>query len=273
MTHTLSDAQRTEYDENGFIIVRNLFSAEEVNLILDTALSDEKLRSAAYSRTDTEGNKTMMSVWDILGDDIYSIAMRTRRVTDIVEALIGDEICHYNSKLNAKEPSVGGRWEWHQDYGYAYDYGVIAPDMATCFLSLDPSTLENGCIEMMKGSHKLGRINHVFVGKQYCADPERIEVAAERLEVLPCELGAGDAVFFHCNTLHRSSANRSDKRRWALITVFNALSNVPIKDRPHSEHIPVDKVDDAELMKCAGRGSAADKVFQAKPYNPAAVAG
>jgi len=110
------------------------------------------------------------------------------------------------------------------------------------------AAFENGCIEMMKGSHKLGRINHVFVGKQYCADPERIEVAAERMDVVPCELEAGDAVFFHFNTLHRSSANRSDKRRWALITVFNALKNVPIKGRPHSEHIPVDKVDDSMLI-------------------------
>ena len=273
MTNAISEKQLAEYRENGFIIVKNLFSDDEVQLILDTALADERLQKSAYSRTDSEGNKTMMTVWDRQGDDIYSIAMRTRRVTDIIETLIGDDICHYNSKLNAKEPKVGGRWEWHQDYGYAYDYGVIAPDMATCFISLDPSTRENGCIEMMKGSHKLGRVNHVFVGKQYCADPDRIEAASGRMEIVPCELEAGDAVFFHCNTLHRSSANTSDKRRWALITVFNALKNVPIEGRPHSDHIPVDKVDDAVLMTCTGKVSAPDKVFQAKAYNPAAVSG
>jgi ectoine hydroxylase len=271
MTQSIDGKQLDRYRRDGFVIVRGLFAKDEAGLILDAALADERLRKAAYSRTDSEGNQTLMSVWDQLGDDIYSVAMRSRRVVDIMETLIGEEVCHYNSKLNAKEPKVGGRWEWHQDYGYAYGYGVLAPKMATCFIALDPSTRDNGCIELLAGSHRLGRLDHVFVGKQYCADPERVAAAEQRLEVVPCELEPGDTVFFHCNTLHRSSANRSDRRRWVLITVFNALSNLPYKQGPHAGFHPVEKVDDAMLRSCVGRVSDETKVFQAKAYNPAAA--
>ncbi len=271
MTLPLSEEQLSDFVEDGFFVYKSLFTQQEASVILQTALNDELLKTAAYSRTDSDGNATMMTVWDTLGDDIYSIAMRTQRVTSVVKMLIGDDICHYNSKLNAKEPNVGGSWEWHQDYGYAYDYGVLEPRMATCFLALDPSTLENGCIEMMKGSHKLGRIDHQFVGKQYCADPDRMKIAEEKLSVLPCELAPGDAVFFHCNTLHRSSANRSSKRRWALITVFNAVSNLPFKEGPHSGFHPVDTVPDDAVLSTDYMGSAPDKKFQKKAYNPATV--
>ncbi len=270
MNAPLTAQQVQDYQSEGFIRVPRLFARDEVDMILDAALADERLAAAAYSRTDRDGNETRMSVWDEMGDDIYSIAMRSNRVANAVEQLIGEEICHYNSKLNAKEPKVGGSWEWHQDYGYAYGYGVLAPKMATCFISLDPSNRENGCIEMLAGSHQLGRIDHDFVGKQYCADQARVAVAEEKLSVVPCELDAGDAVFFHCNTLHRSSANRSDRRRWALITVFNAITNLPFKNGPHSGLHPVDKVDDSFLRTCAGRLSASEKVFQRQAYNPAA---
>ncbi|MEC9345434.1 MAG: phytanoyl-CoA dioxygenase family protein [Pseudomonadota bacterium] len=271
MSGLLSAEETGFYVENGYLVVRGLFARDEVDLILDAAVSDDRLRQAAYSRTDTEGNETRMSVWDELDDDIYSIAMRTRRVVGRVEELIGEPVCHYNSKLNAKDAKVGGRWEWHQDYGYAYGYGVLAPQMATCFVSLDPSTRENGCIEMLAGSHKLGRIDHAFVGKQYCADMDRMKIAEERLAVATCELDAGDAVFFHCNTLHRSGANRSDRRRWALITVYNAVSNQPYKEGPHSGFHPVDMVEDDVLRTCVGRVSTASKRFQARAYNPAAA--
>ena len=166
MSKPLSSEQVQHYESEGFVKVSGLFARDEIDLILEAALADEKLKRAAYSRTDREGNETRMTVWDEMGDDIYSVAMRSRRVADAVEQLIGEPVCHYNSKLNAKEPKVGGSWEWHQDYGYAYGYGVLAPKMATCFVSLDPSNRENGCIEMLAGSHLLGRIAHECVGKQ-----------------------------------------------------------------------------------------------------------
>ena len=76
----------------------------------------------------------------------------------------------------------------------------------------------------------MGRINHGPIGDQTGADLERVAAALERLERVDCELEPGDAVFFHCNLLHRSDRNTSDEPRWALICCYNAARNDPYKD-------------------------------------------
>ena len=61
---------------------------------------------------------------------------------------------------------VGGRHVWHQDYGYWYENGCLTPDMGSVFIALDPCTKENGCLRVLSGSHKMGRLDHVSIGNQ-----------------------------------------------------------------------------------------------------------
>ena len=96
----------------------------------------------------------------------------------------------------------GGRWEWHQDYGYWYQNGCLYPDMLSVAVALVPATREIGCMQLLAGSHKLGRLEHGRVAGQTGADPERVERALARLQLVHCEMAAGDALFFHANTLH-----------------------------------------------------------------------
>jgi ectoine hydroxylase-related dioxygenase (phytanoyl-CoA dioxygenase family) len=52
----------------------------------------------------------------------------------------------------------------------------------------------------------------------------------------------GDALFMHCNVLHCSSANLSDKRRWALLCCYNRADNNPVKEHHHPQYTPLKKV-------------------------------
>ena len=62
-----------------------------------------------------------------------------------------------------KEPKVGGAWEWHQDYGYWYKNEFLFPDqMISVMVAITKANKENGCLQVIKGSHKLGRIEHGF---------------------------------------------------------------------------------------------------------------
>ncbi|CAH1802509.1 unnamed protein product, partial [Owenia fusiformis] len=88
--------------------------------------------------------------------------------------LLGGEVYHYHTKLMMKEPHTGGKWNWHQDYGYWYQNGCLFPDMATVFIAIDPSTKSNGCLNVIKGSHKCGRVEHKKVAGQTGADVERV---------------------------------------------------------------------------------------------------
>ena len=54
----------------------------------------------------------------------------------------------------------GNHWVWHQDYGYWYNNRAVAPNMGSCMVALDPATRHNGCLQVLKGSHRLGRLDH-----------------------------------------------------------------------------------------------------------------
>ena len=70
-------------------------------------------------------------------------------------------------------------------------------------------TGKNGCLQVIRESHKLGRIEHGKTGEQTGANLERVAAVLQRLELVYCELSPGDAIFFHGNTLHRSDQNKS----------------------------------------------------------------
>lgn len=71
----------------------------------------------------------------------------------------------FSLESDAKEPRVGGAWEWHQDYGYWYKNGFLYPeDMISVMVALTDATIENGCLQVLKGTHKMQRIEHHFAG-------------------------------------------------------------------------------------------------------------
>jgi ectoine hydroxylase-related dioxygenase (phytanoyl-CoA dioxygenase family) len=152
-----------------------------------------------------------------------------------------------------KETYVGGAWEWHQDYGYWYNNGCLFPYMASCYVAVDPATRENGCMQVLRGSHQMGRINHGVVADQTGADLERVEQAMKRLELVYCEMEAGTALIFHCNTLHRSDANRSPHPRWGLIACYNAARNDPYKPHHHPNYTPLEVWPDAKVKEIGRR--------------------
>jgi ectoine hydroxylase-related dioxygenase (phytanoyl-CoA dioxygenase family) len=161
-----------------------------------------------------------------------------------MEAVLGDEVYHYHHKMNMKEPFEGGAWEWHQDYGYWYNNGCLFPSMASCFIAVDQSTRENGCLQVIKGSHHMGRVDHGKTGDQTGADMERVEQALKRMELVYVEMQPGDGLFFHGNLLHRSDQNRSPKPRWVFICCYNTKSNDPYKPGRHPNYTPLNVLPD-----------------------------
>jgi ectoine hydroxylase len=260
-TTPLHRDQIESFDRDGYLIVRQLLDAEETHMTLTAARADEAMRANKMDVIDTQGRSTHLSLWNHPGDDIYGMICRSRRIVDAMCQLLRDEVYHYHSKLSAKQPKVGGAWEWHQDYGYWYQNGCLFPDMASVYIALDPANRENGCLQLLKGSHRMGRIEHGRFGSQTGADPERVEMAMQRLERVYCEMGPGDAVYFHGNTLHSSDANLSEHPRWGLICCYNTRNNNPYKDSHHPMYTPIERVDDRAIKAMGPRGSEQGKEF------------
>jgi hypothetical protein len=245
--------EQQAFDADGFVIVRQLLSDGEVELLSRIARADKELADSAYGREDAAGAVVTLAVRNELQDDVYSAIARSRRIVERLQGFLRDEPYHYHHKLILKEPRVGGAWEWHQDYGYWYNNGCLTPDLASCLIAIDAASAENGCLQVLRGSHHIGRIDHGKTGDQTGADLERVEVALQRYERVFVELNPGDAVIFHSNLLHRSDRNSSERPRWALICCYNTKSNSPYKPGRHPQYAPLDVWDDAQVLPAAQR--------------------
>ena len=133
--------------------------------------------------------------------------------------------------------------------------GCLFPLMASCLIAVDRATRENGCLQVIRGSHHMGRIDHGKTGEQTGADLERVEAALARMELVYVEAEPGDALFFHSNLLHRSDQNTSPNPRWSLICCYNAARNDPYKESRHPRYAPLVKVADTAIRDWGQNGT------------------
>lgn len=248
----LTEEQVRDYNRDGYVIVRNFINDQEVKKLQQIAFEDGTMRQYAFDLNDQSGKKTKLTLWYTPGNDAYGLLSKSRRMAFSAGQLMkGDSaVCHFHSKLMQKEPKVGGAWEWHQDYGYWYKNEFLFPDeMISVMVAITDANRENGCLQVIKGSHRMGRIEHGFSGEQVGASQHYVDLALKTLELVYVEIKAGDALFFHPNLLHRSEANLSDKARWSLISVYNRSNNVPYNEPSQSSTIPLEMVPDEALLE------------------------
>ncbi|WP_442505547.1 phytanoyl-CoA dioxygenase family protein [Novipirellula sp. SH528] len=263
MTPGLNDEQLALYDHDGFHLAKQLFDREEIELLRRSAKEDKQLDDHSFGRGDGEGGTVRLSLWNHPGHGIYGAFARCERLVHAAEQILRDEPYHYHSKMIMKDARVGGAWAWHQDYGYWYGNGVLTPNLVSCFVAVDPSTRENGCLQVIRGSHLCGRIHHKLTGEQAGADLERVSEIAKRFEHLHVEMDPGDVLFFHSNLLHRSDQNASDHPRWSMICCYNAKSNDPYKESHHPRYTPLDRLPDSAIKQIGAQRFSGDQAEMA----------
>ncbi|HEX3079784.1 MAG TPA: phytanoyl-CoA dioxygenase family protein [Puia sp.] len=267
----LSESQIKDFHRDGYLVIKEFCNKQETDKLYTTAVEDSILTRNALDLSDLSGKKTRLSLWFTPGNDVFGYLTRSEKMVHAVAQLLDSEspVCHFHSKLMQKEPRVGGAWEWHQDYGYWYKNQFMFPDqLISVMTALTKATRENGCLQVIRGSHKLGRVNHGFSGEQVGADMVMVNNALQTMELVYCELEPGDALIFHSNLLHRSEANLSDQPRWSVISCYNAQSNPAYNEQSVSWKTPVAIVPDEAILSWeAGSFSNAD--FLKKENDPA----
>ncbi len=248
----LTPEQVDSFHKDGYIVIQNFCSTEEITTLYNTAVEDNAMRNNALDLNDQSGKKTKLSLWFTPGNDVFGYLSRSRKMIDAVARLLDSDapVCHFHSKLMQKEPRVGGAWEWHQDYGYWYKNQFMFPDqLISVMVALTDANKENGCLQVIKGSHKLGRINHGFAGEQVGADMVMVANALKTMDLVYSEIKAGDALIFHSNLLHRSEANLSERARWSIISCYSSQSNLAYNETSTSWHTPVNVVPDEAVLE------------------------
>ncbi len=245
----LDPSSVAHYNEKGFVLVRDVFTAEEVEIMLDAVESGDRVADTTKGRLDGDGLTSRLAIWHDLGNDVWTAVSTSPRIVNSIRILLGEEAAFFHGKIVFKDAHEGGAWEWHQDYGYWYNQGFAFPRMISASIALDPATIQNGCLQVLPGSHHLGRLDHGRVGDQTGIDKNRLDAVVPLFEPLHCEMNSGDALFFHCNLLHTSEANLSDRPRRSYIICYNALTNPQFAETQTSDHRPCPVSSDDSILK------------------------
>ena len=243
--------EKSELESKGFVVRRDVFEAAELRAIrnaceeLVTRIESEQRRTkhrlGSYMfeiqrRLDTiikwepEHPELVQGIEPFahLSEELHRWGLDSRLV-EPCKYLVGEnDLVLFTEKLNVKRARKGGKIILHQDFPYWSGLTPIASRVATAMLFLDPATIENGCLEVVPGSHREGlqELRAVDGFGALEMDPEKYD----RSRLQPLEVEAGAVVFFGPFLVHRSLFNRSDADRRALLYSYQPAGQPHLRE-------------------------------------------
>lgn len=222
-TIAVTDAELVErYQRDGFVVLRDMFSADEKADIARWAAEIEQwpetpLKWMQYFEPNAAtGAKQLCRTENFIPyHDGLRALLGGEKLLRTVSALLGESAVLYKDKLNFKLAGGNG-FEPHQDAPAFTGQGQVFH--VTAMIAADPATRENGCLEIVVGGHTLGLLPHTPESGALPPD------VVERLEWTPLELGQGDVAFFGSYIPHRSGPNTTDRPRKTLYITYNGAS-------------------------------------------------
>ncbi|TKA76877.1 hypothetical protein B0A55_03209 [Friedmanniomyces simplex] len=226
MARLLSAAEKTSFDEDGYLIIRDLLDAGEALGLQGWAqeIHDAPVDAASplmpYEEIDAYGRHILCRTENFAGSHAkLNSLLRGEKLTGLLRELSGEDMLLFKEKINYKLAGAGG-YAAHIDSS-AYTHVKKIKHLAVN-IAVDPMTPSNGGLEVVKGSHKM----QVPIAADNCIEPTWI---AEQ-HWIPVELAAGDALIFGSALAHRSAANTSNQARKALYATYNCASEGDLHD-------------------------------------------
>lgn len=251
----ISPEQIVQFEKDGFLIVKNLLTDEELTIyrqlfedFLNNRIDSSGFRSDLGGHA-TDNNKkpgteliTQIMVPSRIVPELLSQQLHIRSLA-ISQQLLGNDIALDFDMLIDKAPQTNTPTPWHQDRAY----WLTLPDTraVSCWVALDESKKENGCMWYVPGSHKLPVRLHIPAGKGGGA----LQCDGDESEAVAIELKPGDSVFHHGGTLHYSRGNSTSLRRRAFITNFRPKAMIAYEREKGYDHTGKREVKDALASK------------------------
>jgi non-heme Fe2+,alpha-ketoglutarate-dependent halogenase len=207
----LSPEQVRSFRENGYLAPVPVLSPAEVSA--ERANLDALFRKTnGLADPSARYKPHLYAKW-------VSDLVRNSRILDAVEDLLGPDLLVWRSIFFFKKARSAGFVDWHQDSRY---WRLDSEDVVTAWIALTESTVENGCLRVVPGSHRRPEVPHairfskdnVLVRGQSAA----AEVPEDQVRCL--ELRPGEMSLHHVGMLHGSRANTSDSDRVGLAIRF-----------------------------------------------------
>ena len=236
----LTQAQVQSYAQNGYLVLKDLFSKAEVSGLqaVSAALRSGQIAVDAQDKITEPGSEEVRTIFRLdRHNALYDRLARDSRIAGVVRHLLGDDLYLHQSRLNYKPGFTGKEFYWHSDFEtwHAEDGMPRMRAISASVLLTDNDAL-NGPLMLIPGSHKTfvccagatPENNHErSLRMQEIGVPSR-ESLTRMAELHGIDLAAGPAgtvILFDCNTLHGSNGNITPFARSNAFIVYNAWSN------------------------------------------------
>lgn len=240
----LSEAQHVSFWENGYLVVENAVSPEQLQALrddFDEWVDESRKQTHSYGSTvdgrhrfDLESGHSAESPAlrrvsaPIEVSDAFRDVAADSAMVDAVADLIGPNVKLHHTKINSKLPGAATAVKWHQDFPFTPHSN---DDLVTALLMVDEVTETNGPLEVLAGSHtgELHSLWHDGVFTGYI-DDDVAQRAKGTADI--CVGAAGSVCLMHTRLLHGSTANQSERPRTLFISVYSAEDAVPLAPNP-----------------------------------------
>ena len=204
MPRLLSEAQIARYREEGYLAPIRIMD-EEAAQALRAELEAVEARMGGPLRGDLRHKSHLL--FPFLAD-----LVRHKLLLDAIEDVLGPDLLCWNSNFFIKEAANPAFVSWHQDSTY---WGLSAPEVATAWVALTPSTVANGAMAVIPGSHKSDQIPHrdTFDRHNLLTRGQEVAVAVDETQAVPLILQPGEMSLHHVRLVHGSPPNPSADRR------------------------------------------------------------
>lgn len=229
----LSTEAIASYRRDGYVVVRRLIGPTHVTACIDaisglasgrvptrkTEIALEPGVDAATIQPENREDYIRKFAWYVEDSDALRAAAMSRRLHLMLDQILGQGRVLLQDMALIKPPRIGGAKPWHQDASY---FRVSDPHLIIgVWIALDAASRENGCMEVIPGSHLDGPAVHVpEVDVNQCTIRPDLLRLSDRVQI---ELSPGDALIFHPLLHHYTAPNRSDRRRRAVQFHFNQI--------------------------------------------------
>jgi ectoine hydroxylase-related dioxygenase (phytanoyl-CoA dioxygenase family) len=236
----LTNKQIEQYEEQGYFVVRDLYSRDEVAEMLAECESilrgeyGELFQGAASmdpgSTEDIKAERKISAV--VERSTVFRQHLLKDGFVSRLQDVLGPDILLYRDILMLKPAQVGSKMPWHQDSNY---WGIEPAALCSVWTALDPATLENGCMRVIPGSHKLNLIQSRSASGTGPLQDDQIDLA----QAIDLPMEPGSSLFFHSKLLHGSEANHSNQPRRAFIASFMSAQSRRVGEKGRSRYFKV----------------------------------
>ena len=232
-------AELDQFQHEGYVIARGLVDGAMRERMLDLTRrhleqaiepieyeADLHYPGAPASRSALGGRTVRRLKLAHCRDVVFTEWLMCPELVGRLRQLVGPQVvaplAHHNC-IMTKQPRHSSETGWHQDIRY---WSFERPELVSVWLALGRETAENGCLQLVPGTHRQSFDRSRFDEDLFLRGdlPENQALTAGAVSA---ELEPGDVLFFHCRTFHAAGRNQTDGPKYSVVFTFRPLDNRP----------------------------------------------